>query len=377
MSADRRPIQPLTFLVILLAASVVGSLVGLGVVRWRDHGDGAEPTTTARPDASLPTDPEALWLFGSTTVRIDPENLADPRAVPVRAFGSVAGAPGAVDLYSPFSGDFGVLDATENTIGVRSNVPPLGEVDPLVEPAVAPADDAVWVVTGPASVAAVDPASGDELERLDLPASFIGLGDGTEVTSARVVTTGSGAVAIFEVSVTGGGSAVGLARLHVGSDPTLGAIVERSTNPVVAVAGASRAVWVIRGTEVTRVDADTLEETGSADVGEELGEALRFEVAVVADEALWLLDRARLSLIEVTDQLEIASSVVLPVENPGSESIPGAMTAGAGSVYVLLPRADGSTLLTVVDAATAEKRQQLGFPRQALLAAVAFSSNVP
>ena len=82
--------------------AVVSAGVALGLVAtlsiWaltgNNDGDDAQ-TPTARPvgeplDAGAAVDPNALWLFGFDTVRVDPTTLADARQLSASVFGSAA-----------------------------------------------------------------------------------------------------------------------------------------------------------------------------------------------------------------------------------------------------------------------------------------------
>ena len=66
---------------ILVACAAIGTGIGLVVRHVRsDDGSGPKPIRV-RPARPGPHSAAGLWLFGATTVRLDPTTLSDPRDV--------------------------------------------------------------------------------------------------------------------------------------------------------------------------------------------------------------------------------------------------------------------------------------------------------
>jgi len=90
----------------------------------------------------------ALWMFGFDTLRLDPRRPRQVSQLGARGFGQVVGTRGAVLLYEPSGGRFGLLDATRNEITRTATVATTVAAD-TARPAVAGSPDLVWLVTGP------------------------------------------------------------------------------------------------------------------------------------------------------------------------------------------------------------------------------------
>src|SRR5919106_5898001 len=130
----RRTRSVLTTVWIFLACAALGTAIGL-VVRWvRDNGGGGPQPINVRPAHSGPQSPAALWLFGATTVRLDPTTLSDARDAGFRGFGSVLGGEAVVYMFDPGTGRVGVVDATRNRIVGETTVPVQRGVDIDVTP---------------------------------------------------------------------------------------------------------------------------------------------------------------------------------------------------------------------------------------------------
>lgn len=376
MTPRRRPISAPTFVAILLVASLVGTGVGWLVSRWRDD-DGATDatTTTGRLDPDTPSTPEALWLFGSETLRLQVDDLLTPWPVPLEVRGGVDGVAGRVVFSSPFSGAFGVVDATENRISVQGVVEPSGPVDPLVLPVVAAGEGSAWVVTGPAQVASVAIASGEERARVDLPASFTGVADGTAVRSTRVVAARGAGVAVCEIDTADGQTAVGLARVAPdGTVETLASLSERGPEGVAAVAGSDETVWVVRAETAVALDAGTLAPLRSVDLGARDGAAVDPVAAAAIEGGVAVLDRSG-RLLVVSDTGNVGE-IALGRAGEELEAVPGGVVAGAARVYTLTSRPDGSVVLGAVDPAGGVVERRLGLPADLAIAALAFSAPI-
>src|SRR5260370_19553053 len=144
----RRPRTALATVCIRVACAVIGTALGL-VVRHVRSGDGGGPRASrVRPARPGQQSPAGLWLFGATTVRLDPVTLSDPRDVGFQGFGAVLGGEGTVYLYDAVNGRIGVVDATRNALAGRTNVPVQGGVSADVTPVIAEQRGALWLVTG-------------------------------------------------------------------------------------------------------------------------------------------------------------------------------------------------------------------------------------
>ncbi|MCZ7531452.1 MAG: hypothetical protein M5U31_14630 [Acidimicrobiia bacterium] len=271
MSQRRAPISATTFVVILVLAVLVGTLIGFGFQWIRGDGDGtsgATSTTAPALDPDLPDEPVALWMFGSSTLRGDP-TLATVAGVPVEVFGAVVGARGAVYSWSSTTREFRVLETAQNQVTVTAEVDLAGDVDVDTSPLVAAVGDAAWVVTGPDTVARVDAQSGDVTASAILPASFVGAADGTTVTATRIVSSDAGLFAVFDVETEGGSIAVGLASLDPMSGEILAvsALADRESRGVDTVAAGDDAVWLLVADTLVRVSGRRPDRVRSSPAG--------------------------------------------------------------------------------------------------------------
>lgn len=375
MSPRRSPIAATTFLLILALAAVAGTGLGFLVQRLGDDGnDNAEATTTVAPDPDLPTEKEALWMFGSATLRSDAA-LTSPAVVPVELFGAVDGATGVVNAWSVSTGQFRVLDAADNAVATTVDVELTGELDSTAAPILASVPGAAWIVTGLDSLARVDTSSGEVTANATLPASFAGLADGSEILATRVVASGDAVTAVFDVATPDGSVAVGLASI----DPTNGdiqeiaALADRAATGVELAAAGDDAVWLVVEESLIRVSSSDLTESERLPlVSGEFG--AQFDVLLAVGDDAWLVNRDGPTLSRVGPSLASGGSVLLAEPGDNIADAPGAAVAGNGSVYTLLQRDDGSSIVTRVDIETLTVERRIGLPPRDFVAALAFSA---
>ncbi|HMF03336.1 MAG TPA: hypothetical protein VKH17_00870, partial [Acidimicrobiia bacterium] len=144
-SRARRPRSALAAVWILVGCAAVGTVIGL-VVRGLRSDDGGGPRPIhVRPARPGQQSAAGLWLFGATTVRLDPVTLSDPRDVGFRGFGTVLGGDGTVYLYDPTTGRLGVVDAKTNKIAGETTVAVHGGVGADDTPVLAEQPGAVWL----------------------------------------------------------------------------------------------------------------------------------------------------------------------------------------------------------------------------------------
>src|SRR5436190_19062829 len=121
-SRGRRPRSALATVWILVACAVVGTAIGLVVRHVRSDDGGGPRPIRVRPARPGPQSAAGLWLFGATTVRLDPVTLSDPRDVGFQGFGAVLGGEGTVYVYDPATGRVGVVGGPRNGLAGRTSV---------------------------------------------------------------------------------------------------------------------------------------------------------------------------------------------------------------------------------------------------------------
>jgi len=375
VSPRRSPIAATTFLLILAVAAVVGTGLGLLVQRLDDDSDGGSgPTTTVALDPDLPDSPEALWMFGSQTLRTN-SALSAPAIVPVEMFGVVDGATGSVHSWSVSTAEFRVLDTGENAVTTVADVDLTGDVDPETAPILASVPGAAWIVTGPDTLARVDATSGGVTAETTLPASFTGLADGAQVLATRVVAFADTVTAVFDVSTSDGAVAVGLASIDAtsGEIRTVAALTERATTGVDLVAAGEDAVWLVVDGSLVRVTATDLVETGRLTLADsELG--ARFDALLAVGDDAWLVNRDGPTLSRIGPSLDSGGSVRLAEAGDDVADAPTTAVTGDNRVYALLQRTDGSSIVASVDIDTLSVERRIGLPAGDLIAALAYSA---
>src|SRR5437764_373233 len=134
----RRPRSALATVWILVACAVIGTGIGLVVRHVRSDDGGGPRPISVRPARPGQQSAAGLWLFGATTVRLDPVTLSDPRDVGFQGFGAVL--------------------AGEGTATARAALPDRVGGDRLDPQAVALGGGLLWIV-GRSAVVALDPAT--------------------------------------------------------------------------------------------------------------------------------------------------------------------------------------------------------------------------
>src|SRR5262249_42868012 len=119
----RRPRSALAAVWMRAAGAAVGTGGGVVVRAIRSDDGGGPRPIRVRPARQGQQSAAGLWMFGTTTVRLDPVTLSDPRGVGLRGFGSVLGGVGTVYLYDPSTGRVGVIDATRNDLPGTTTIP--------------------------------------------------------------------------------------------------------------------------------------------------------------------------------------------------------------------------------------------------------------
>src|SRR5215207_3417975 len=168
----RRPRSALATVWILVICAAVGTGIGLVVREVRSADGGGPRPIRVRPAREGPQSPAGLWLFGATTVRLDPAALSDPRDVGFQAFGAVLGGESTVYLYDPVTGRVGVIDATRNELAGQTSVEVHGGVSADVAPVLADQRGALWLVTGPGRLTREEFATGATTE-VTLPTDVV------------------------------------------------------------------------------------------------------------------------------------------------------------------------------------------------------------
>ncbi len=201
----RRPRSVLATVWILVACAAIGTGIGLVVREVRSDGGGGPKAIRVRPARPGPQSPAALWLFGATTVRLDPSTLSDPRDAGFQGFGSVLGGAGIVYLYDPVTGRVGVVDATRNELVGRTSVPVDGGEGADVAPVFAAQGGSLWLVTGPGRLTRYELATGGTSD-VTLPTDVVSeaaAGGPPAAGATRVVADSEAAWAIYDLGVTG------------------------------------------------------------------------------------------------------------------------------------------------------------------------------
>ena len=290
----RRPRSALATVWILVACAVIGTGIGLVVRHVRsDDGEGPRPIRV-RPARPGQQSAAGLWLFGATTVRLDPATLSDPRDVGFQGFGAVLGGEGTVYLYDPVTGRIGVVDATRNELAGRTNVPVQGGASADVTPVIAVQRGALWLVTGDGRLTRDELATGTTTGAT-LPTDVVSEADagGRPAPGAtRVVADDQAAWAVYDLGVTGNPALPAAARVaDDGTATARAAIPDRVGGGRLepqAVALGDGMLWIVGRSAVVGVDPATLAVRRSFAV--QAGAAVELHGAAVAGGLLWSYD---------------------------------------------------------------------------------------
>ena len=377
----RRPRSALATVWILVVCAAIGTGIGLVVRHVRsDDGGGPEPIRV-RPARPGPQSAAGLWLFGATTVRLDPTTLSDPRDVGFQGFGAVLGGEATVYLYDPTTGRLGVIDATRNALAGRTNVPIQGGVSADVAPVIAEQRGALWLVTGPGRLTRDEVATGATTE-VTLPTDVVSesaAGGPPAAAATRVVANDEAAWAVYDLGVMGNPAL--LAAVRVADD---GAITARAALPdrvdgdrfePQAVALGDGMLWIVGRTAVVGLDPATLAVRRSFTVQD--GTPVDLHGGAVAGGLLWSYDAQSGALLGIgPDAGGVRRRVVL---TGGAQTQVRALATIVGGVNVLWVRVRiGSPntleqLITRVDAQSGDITGRFSAPSQLEVGEIAVS----
>jgi len=381
----RRSRSALTTVWILVACAVIGTGIGLVVRHVRSEDGGGPRPIRVRPARPGQQSAAGLWLFGATTVRLDPVTLSDPRDVGFQGFGAVLGGQGTVYLYDPATGRVGVVDATRNQLAGRTNVTVQGGVSTDVTPVIAEQRGALWLVTGDGRL------TRDELETaattdVTLPTDVVSEADagGPPAPGAtRVVADDQAAWAVYDLGVTGNPALP--AAVRVADDGTVtarAALPERVDGARLepqAVALGHGMLWIVGRSAVVGVDPATLAVRRSFRVQD--GTPLELHGAAVAGGVLWSYDVQSGALLGIgPDAGRVRQRVALTDGAQTQLPAPATIIGGANVLWVRVRVGSPNTLeqlITRVDAGSGDITRRFSAPPQLEVGEIAVSRAAP
>jgi hypothetical protein len=381
----RRSRSALTTVWILVACAVIGTGIGLVVRHVRSEDGGGPRPIRVRPARPGQQSAAGLWLFGATTVRLDPVTLSDPRDVGFQGFGAVLGGQGTVYLYDPATGRVGVVDATRNQLAGRTNVTVQGGVSTDVTPVIAEQRGALWLVTGDGRL------TRDELETaattdVTLPTDVVSEADagGPPAPGAtRVVADDQAAWAVYDLGVTGNPALP--AAVRVADDGTVtarAALPERVDGARLepqAVALGDGMLWIVGRSAVVGVDPATLAVRRSFRVQD--GTPLELHGAAVAGALLWSYDVQSGALLGIgPDAGRVRQRVALTDGAQTQLPAPATIIGGANVLWVRVRVGSPNTLeqlITRVDAGSGDITGRFSAPPQLEVGEIAVSRAAP
>ena len=381
----RRSRSALTTVWILVACAVIGTGIGLVVRHVRSDDGGGPRPIRVRPARPGQQSAAGLWLFGATTVRLDPVTLSDPRDVGFQGFGAVLGGQGTVYLYDPATGRVGVVDATRNQLAGRTNVTVQGGVSTDVTPVIAEQRGALWLVTGDGRL------TRDELETaattdVTLPTDVVSEADagGPPAPGAtRVVADDQAAWAVYDLGVTGNPALP--AAVRVADDGTVtarAALPERVDGARLepqAVALGHGMLWIVGRSAVVGVDPATLAVRRSFRVQD--GTPLELHGAAVAGGVLWSYDVQSGALLGIgPDAGRVRQRVGLTDGAQTQLPAPATIIGGANVLWVRVRVGSPNTLeqlITRVDAGSGDITGRFSAPPQLEVGEIAVSRAAP
>ena len=381
----RRSRSALTTVWILVACAVIGTGIGLVVRHVRSEDGGGPRPIRVRPARPGQQSAAGLWLFGATTVRLDPVTLSDPRDVGFQGFGAVLGGQGTVYLYDPATGRVGVVDATRNQLAGRTNVTVQGGVSADVTPVIAEQRGALWLVTGDGRL------TRDELETaattdVTLPTDVVSEADagGPPAPGAtRVVADDQAAWAVYDLGVTGNPALP--AAVRVADDGTVtarAALPERVDGARLepqAVALGDGMLWIVGRSAVVGVDPATLAVRRSFRVQD--GTPLELHGAAVAGALLWSYDVQSGALLGIgPDAGRVRQRVALTDGAQTQLPAPATIIGGANALWVRVRVGSPNTLeqlITRVDAGSGDITGRFSAPPHLEVGEIAVSRAAP
>jgi hypothetical protein len=377
----RRPRSVLTTVWILLACAALGTGIGLVVRSVRD-GDGGPQPIEVRPAHRGPQSPAALWLFGATTLRLDPTTLSEARDAGFRGFGSVLGGEGVVYLFDPGTGRVGVVDATRNRIVGETTLPVQRGVDVDVMPVLTAQRGALWLVTGPGRLSRYELASG-AITDVALPTDVVSeeaAGGPPAPGATRVVADNDAAWAVYDLGVTGNPPHTAVVRLAPD-----GSVTTRAALPPTVTAGGrlapqavtvgDGAVWIVGSAAAVALDAGTLAVRHS--FGVQSQSSVELHDAVIAAGSLWSYDALSGTMLRIRlEDGEVRQRIALVEETPAGLSAP-AQIVGVGDVLWVRVRVGSPTMLgqrvTRIDARSGDITGRFDAPPELEVGAIAVS----
>jgi len=381
----RRSRSALTTVWILVACAVIGTGIGLVVRHVRSEDGGGPRPIRVRPARPGQQSAAGLWLFGATTVRLDPVTLSDPRDVGFQGFGAVLGGQGTVYLYDPATGRVGVVDATRNQLAGRTNVTVQGGVSADVTPVIAEQRGALWLVTGDGRL------TRDELETaattdVTLPTDVVSEADagGPPAPGAtRVVADDQAAWAVYDLGVTGNPALP--AAVRVADDGTVtarAALPERVDGARLepqAVALGDGMLWIVGRSAVVGVDPATLAVRRSFRVQD--GTPLELHGAALAGGLLWSYDVQSGALLGIgPDAGRVRQRVALTDGAQTQLPPPATIIGGANVLWVRVRVGSPNTLeqlITRVDAGSGDITGRFSAPPHLEVGEIAVSRAAP
>ena len=376
----RRPRSALATVWILVACAVVGTGIGLVVRHVRSDDGGGPRPIRVRPARPGQQSAAGLWLFGATTVRLDPATLSDPRDVGFQGFGAVLGGEGAVYLYDPVTGRIGVIDATRNELAGRTNVPVQGGVSADVTPVIAVQRGALWLVTGDGRLTRDELTTGTTTDAT-LPTDAVSAADagGPPAPGAtRVVADDRAAWAVYDLGVTGNPALPAAAR--VADDGTVTARAALPPNvggdrlEPQAVALGDGMLWIVGRSAVVGVDPATLAVRRSFAVQD--GAPVELHGAAVAGGLLWSYDVQSGALLGIGPDGRVRQRTALTDGAQSQFSAPATIIGGGDVLWVRVRVGNPSTLeqlISRVDARSGDVTGRFSAPPQLEVGEIAIS----
>ncbi len=376
----RRPRSALATVWILVACAVIGTGIGLVVRHVRSDDGGGPRKIRVRPARPGQQSAAGLWLFGATTVRLDPATLSDPRDVGFQGFGAVLGGEGAVYLYDPVTGRIGVIDATRNELAGRTTVPIQGGVSADVTPVIAVQRGALWLVTGDGRLTRDELATGTMTDAT-LPTDAVSAADagGPPAPGAtRVVADDRAAWAVYDLGVTGNPALPAAARVADDGTVTARAALPRNVGgdrlEPQAVALGDGMLWIVGRSAVVGVDPATLAVRRSFAVQD--GAPVELHGAAVAGGLLWSYDVQSGALLGIGPDGRVRQRTALTDGAQTQFSAPATIIGGGDVLWVRVRVGNPSMLeqlISRVDARSGDVTGRFSAPPQLEVGEIAVS----
>jgi hypothetical protein len=345
----RRPRSALATVWFLVACAAVGTVIGLVVREVRSDDDGGSRPIRVRPARPGSQSAAGLWLFGATTVRLDPATLGDPRDVGFQGFGAVLGGEGVVYLYDPVTGRVGVIDASRNELAGRTSVPVQGGGSGDVAPVLAVQRGALWLVTGPGRLTRDELATGSTID-VTLPTDVVSeaaAGGPPAAGATRVVADDDAAWAVYDLGVVGNPPLPVAVRVADDGSITARAAlpdrVEGDRFEPQAVTLGDETLWIVGRRAAVAVDPATLAVRTSFAVQSE--SPVELHGAAVAGGTLWTYDSESGALLGVSpDAGRVRQMVALTDRAPPQFRAPATIVGGGGVLWARVRVGSTTTL---------------------------------